>query len=148
MAKSKRNQRPRIVLVNRCFVLHNDGRILVIRRSDSDTNYAGKWEVPGGKVDVGQDLTHAQEREVMEETGLYVEPVERLMVADSYVIGTGPYKGLPYVVLFSICNAVGGALALSEEHTDSAWVTYSELLSYDLTPEVRKAAIVLQPYLV
>ncbi len=140
--------RPRIVLVNRCFVKRPDRKLLLIKRSPTDRNNAGKWEVPGGKVDEGQDLTHAQQREVMEETGLLAEPVERLVFVDSFVIGTGPYKGLPYVVLFSITRLLGGVLTLSEEHTDSAWEAYDEMLAYDLTPEVRKAAIILKSHLV
>ena len=107
----------------------------------------GKWEVPGGKLDEGQDLTHAQEREVMEETRLLVQPTHPMVLSDSFVIGTGAYKGLPYVVLFSITQLVGGNFALSEEHMDSAWVTYDEMLAHDLTAEVRKAALILKDYL-
>jgi 8-oxo-dGTP diphosphatase len=140
--------RPRVVLVNRCFVKRDDGKLLVIKRSPTDKNNAGKWEVPGGKVDEGQDFTQAQEREVMEETGLLAEPTERLVFVDSFVIGTGQYKGLPYVALFSITKLVGGNLVISEEHTDYAWVSYDQMLTYDLTPEVRKAAIVLKPHLI
>ncbi|MBI4118501.1 MAG: NUDIX domain-containing protein [Parcubacteria group bacterium] len=138
------NTRPRVVLVNRCFLGRDDGTWLIIKRSLKDKNNPGKWEVAGGKVDVGQDLSHAQEREVMEETGYLVEPTERQVFVDSFVIGAGQYKGLPYVVIFSITRLVGGTLALSEEHTDHAWVTYAEMLTYDLTSEVRKAAIVLE----
>lgn len=140
--------RPRVVLVNRCFVKRDDGKLLVIKRSPTDKNNAEKWEVPGGKVDEGQDLANAQEREVMEETGLLVEPTERLAFVVSYVIGTGQYVGLPYVALFSITRLVGGNFVLSEEHTDHAWPSYNELLAYDLTHEVRKAAIVLKSHLV
>lgn len=139
--------RPRVVLVNRCFVKREDGKLLIIKRSPTDKSAAEKWEVPGGKVDEGQDLSHAQEREVMEETGLLVQPTQPLVFADSFVIGTGQYIGLPYVVLFSITRLVGGNIVMSEEHTDYAWVTYYGMLAYDLTLQVRKAAIVLKSYL-
>lgn len=142
-----KSERPQVVLVNRCFVKGDDGRLLVIKRSPTDRNHASKWEVPGGKVDKGQDLSHAQEREVMEETGLLAEPMIKVVFADSFVIGDGQYAGMTYVVLFSITKVLGGHLKISEEHTDHAWVNYDELLSRDLTPEVRKAAIVLKPYL-
>jgi len=140
------DERPRVVLVNRCFV-RSEGKLLIIQRAQTDTMYAGKWEVPGGKLDVGQDLTHAQEREVLEETGLLVSPTHPLVFVDSFVIGTGRYTGLPYVVLFSITRLVGGNFILSEEHMDSEWTTYDRMLTYDLTDEVRKAAIVLEDYL-
>ncbi len=140
--------RPRVVLVNRCFVKREDSKLLIIKRSPTDKHNATKWEVPGGKVDEGQDLVHAQEREVMEETGLLVEPTERLVFVDSYLIGDGQYAGLPYVTLFSITKIIGGNIALSDEHTDHAWVDYDEMLTYNLTQQVRKAAIVLRPRLI
>ena len=62
------DERPRVVLVNRCFVRDGE-KLLIIQRAKLDSMNAEKWEVPGGKLDEGQDLSHAQEREVMEETG-------------------------------------------------------------------------------
>lgn len=145
---SKASERPRIVLVNRCFIVREDELLLIVKRSSSDTNNAGKWEVPGGKLDKGQDLGYAQEREVLEETGLLVKQVNPLVFPDSYVIRKGKYKGLTYVVLFSVTRLLSGNFALSEEHTDYAWVTYNEMLTYDLTRMVKKAAIALKSHLV
>ena len=42
-----------------------DGRIVLIQRSDS-----GKWGLPGGMIDWGEDIPHAASRELAEETGL------------------------------------------------------------------------------
>lgn len=141
------NQLPLVVLVNRCFIQRDDGLLLIIKRSLDDRNNAEKWEVPGGKIDKGQDLSRTQECEVMEETGLLVEATQPLVYADSFVIVEGPYKDIPYVVLFSVTKLVGGNFTLSEEHTDHAWVSYDEMLTYDLTNQVRKAAIVLKDHL-
>ncbi|MDP3646258.1 MAG: NUDIX domain-containing protein [bacterium] len=142
------NKRPRVLFVNRCFVKRDDGFFLIIRRSAMDTNNPGKWEVPGGKVDQGQSLVGAQEREVMEETGLLVRPVHELATFVSRQITTGRYKDHLYFALFSITQLVGGPLQLSEEHSAYAWVTYDELFEYDLTLEVKRAAIVLKDLLI
>ena len=42
-----------------------DGRIVMIQRSDT-----GKWGLPGGMIDWGEDIPHAACRELAEETGL------------------------------------------------------------------------------
>lgn len=144
---AKKTSRPRVVLVNRCFVIGGSGKLLIIKRSSQDTYYPGLWEVPGGKLDQGQDLSHAQEREVIEETGFVVELVQKLVLVDSFIIGKGKYIGLPYIVLFSVTRIVGGKITLSNEHSDYCWVTYQEMLEYELTPEVRKAAIILKEHL-
>lgn len=142
-----KSTRPRVLLVNRCFVLNERKEFLFIQRSQTDTHNPSLWEAPGGKLDEGQDLSRALEREVIEETGLLVEPSSRLVYADSYIVGDGKYKGLPYIVLFSIGRLVGGTLKLSDEHDDAKWVTYAQALTYDMPDEVRKALIVLGKHL-
>jgi 8-oxo-dGTP diphosphatase len=51
-----------------------DGRIVLIQRSDS-----GKWGLPGGMVDWGEDIPTATVRELKEETGLNVKKIRRLV---------------------------------------------------------------------
>lgn len=138
-----------IVLVSRCFVKREDGKLLLIKRSSDDSHNPGKWEGPGGKLEKGEDLTRALENEVMEETRLVVQPLYPIAFHDSYVIGDeGKYLGFSYAVIFGIAKTVGGSkVALSEEHVDHVWVTYEELLAYDLTLETRKAATHLEEHL-
>ncbi|MDJ0572666.1 MAG: NUDIX hydrolase [Pleurocapsa sp. MO_192.B19] len=50
-----------------------DGRIVLIQRSDS-----GKWGLPGGMIDWGEDIPHAASRELKEETGLKLTKIRRL----------------------------------------------------------------------
>ncbi|QJY49212.1 NUDIX hydrolase [Pseudonocardia broussonetiae] len=57
------------------------GRVLLVRRADN-----GHWELPGGRVDLGESAPTAAEREVAEESGVTVKvtgeaawvPVDRL----------------------------------------------------------------------
>lgn len=51
-----------------------DGRIVLARRSDS-----GKWGLPGGVVDWGENIPQAAARELEEETGLKLEKISRLV---------------------------------------------------------------------
>ena len=50
-----------------------DGRIVMIQRSDS-----GKWGLPGGMIDWGEDIAHAAKRELAEETGLKLTKIKGL----------------------------------------------------------------------
>jgi ADP-ribose pyrophosphatase YjhB (NUDIX family) len=47
-----------------------DGRLLLVQRATEPQ--AGRWTVPGGRVEPGETLTAAVEREILEETGLRV----------------------------------------------------------------------------
>lgn len=51
-----------------------DGRIVLIRRHDT-----GKWSLPGGIVNWGEDIPTTIERELEEETGLNVVKIRRLI---------------------------------------------------------------------
>jgi 8-oxo-dGTP diphosphatase len=52
-------------------IVHDQGRrLLLIRRGQEPSR--GLWSVPGGRVEPGESLAEAVEREVLEETGLRV----------------------------------------------------------------------------
>jgi ADP-ribose pyrophosphatase YjhB (NUDIX family) len=51
-----------------------DGQIVLIRRRDN-----GKWALPGGMVDWGQDIPTTVQRELAEETGLELIKIRRLV---------------------------------------------------------------------
>ncbi|MBU0534861.1 NUDIX domain-containing protein [Patescibacteria group bacterium] len=141
--KSDRQKRPKVVLVIRAIVQNEDGLILIIKRSPSDSYMPNKWELPGGKLDIGQDISNALEREVLEETGLVVIPTDKIAYWRSEIISSGKYKGLPYVILVGLSKSVGGEVAISSEHSDFKWLRVKEALKYDLVIESRTALVVL-----
>lgn len=136
-------ERPRIVLVNRCIVENNKKEILLIKRA-AEHWQPKKWEAPGGKLDAGQDITHALEREVLEETGLTIIASSRICFVDGEIIASGKYSGLPYIVIFGRAKLIGGKLKLSSEHSSFKWINPQKaLLTLDLTDETRKALATL-----
>ncbi len=48
-------------------VRDNAGRLLLVRRADT-----GNWELPGGKVELGESALTAVVREVQEESGIHI----------------------------------------------------------------------------
>lgn len=58
-------------------ILHDrDGRLLLIKRGQEPGK--GRWSFPGGRVEPGETDHQAVSREVAEETGLRVLPIELL----------------------------------------------------------------------
>ena len=138
--------RPPTLLVGRCFVKRDDGKLLIVRRALDDNHNAGKWEVPGGKVERGQGLADAQKREIWEETGLRVRVIRDFVCAYSYPIE----GGRRYQAKFGIAQVVedGKEVRLSHEHADHKWVSFEQMLDYDLADEVRSTARIAKRFLV
>ena len=51
-------------------IIENNGKFLFAKRSRTQTNMAGVWVFPGGKIEKGEDAIQALYRELEEETGL------------------------------------------------------------------------------
>ncbi|HLI56692.1 MAG TPA: NUDIX domain-containing protein [Actinomycetota bacterium] len=108
-----------------------DGSILLIRRGQPPS--AGRWSVPGGRVEWGESLAEAVRREVEEETGLTVEVGGLAGVVE---------RGLPefhYVILDYFVTVTGGSLRPGGDVTDTRWVTASGLAELELVPSLLDA---------
>ncbi len=111
----------------------NDGKFLLVKRADNDDFLPGVWEIPGGKLEIDESCEEGTAREVLEETGLEVEVVS--------IISNWEYEHdsrLRFLQLDFLCRAINQNVKLSEEHSDYAWITYSELDNYDISPEVKE----------
>lgn len=107
-------------------VVRDDGRVLAIKRADD-----GRWVPPGGVLELDEAPFDGVVREVLEETGLKVEP-ERL---------TGVYKNMKQgvVSLAILCRPVSGEPHLSDEATSVAWLLPSE--ATEAMPEARAVRV-------
>lgn len=95
-------------------VIRDDGTVLAIRRRDN-----GKWVQPGGVVELGEDPRDTVRREVFEETGVEVEPVEL----------TGVYKNMVRGVVSLVfrCRHVAGEPHPTDEAAEVAWLSSHEV---------------------
>ncbi len=64
------------------LILNEKGDVLLGLRGSLAKNEVGKWEIPGGAVEVGETFEAALHREVREEIGVEIEVKELLTVAD------------------------------------------------------------------
>ena len=60
-------------------IVIQDGNLLVSREEISDY-----WMLPGGGLENGETLSECCAREVLEETGYLVEPIEEFLVMNEY----------------------------------------------------------------
>jgi 8-oxo-dGTP pyrophosphatase MutT (NUDIX family) len=117
-------------------VENDDGRILLIRRTDN-----GNWALPGGAMDLGETIVQAGEREVLEETGI------RCRVTGLVGIYTNPRHVLEYTsngevrqefsIVFS-ASWTEGRPTPSSESSQVAWVSPERLDDHPMHPSMRQ----------
>lgn len=95
-------------------VVRADGAILVVQRRDN-----GRWEPPGGVLELEESFEEGVRREVLEETGVHVS-VDRL---------TGIYKNLSrgVVALVFRCSPVSGEATATSESRRVQWLASSDV---------------------
>ena len=98
-------------------VLIRAGRVVLLR------NERDEWELPGGKLEVGESPEQCLVREIGEELQLEIEPESLL---DSWVYTIVP--GVHVVVLAYGCvEKSGGEAILSDEHLEMRWMPLAEV---------------------
>lgn len=131
----------KLLVITRGIVIDNNGYILIMRRDGVTTWNPNRWEVPGGKPKVGENLNECIENEVFEETSLTVKIDVNSIVSNSHVEHDfAKYNGYLIVEVCAICRVIGyNNVKISGEHTEYKWVNKYEALTYDLTKQSRNA---------
>ena len=102
-----------------------DGRVLVARRARGPA--LGVWTLPGGVVEAGETLAEALAREIMEETGMTIEPVALAGHREVLVRDDGGRTSRHFVILCFASRWIAGEPSLNEELDDARWLRPAEL---------------------
>jgi 8-oxo-dGTP diphosphatase len=122
-----------LMLPSACAVVVDDGgRVLLGRRADT-----GKWALPGGAIDPGEQPADAAVREVYEETGVHIA-VERLAGVALREV-TYPHGDVcQYLTVWFRCTAIGGRAVVNDEESSAVgWYSPEELPDLDAVDQLR-----------
>lgn len=114
---------PLVPLVGVGAVVVHEGRVLLVRRGHEPL--MGQWSLPGGLLELGESLAEGVVREVTEETGLTVEPVELVELLDR-IHREGERVRYHYVIADYLCRVVGGMLKAASDADEVRWVEPAE----------------------
>ena len=104
-------------------VVVDQGRVLLVRRGAEPRK--GHWSLPGGLLELGESLAAAVVREIREETGLDVEPVELVELLDR-IHREGERVRYHYVIADYLCRVTGGTLQAASDADAVRWVERAE----------------------
>ena len=109
-----------IIRDNKFLVMHNNGV------------KADLWELPGGRMEFGETAEETLKREIMEETGLKVNPI-KLLDTWNLIKEERQITGIIY-----LCSIEEGEVKLSDEHDAYKWIKASKE-SVDIMYDVFKS---------
>ena len=104
-------------------IIINQNKILIGKRKDKDIG-GGKWEFPGGKIEIGETISKALERELYEELGISAKIGKELMNYEHM------FKTTIYNITFMEITDYEGEIR-NNAHSEIKWVKFSKLPEYD-----------------
>jgi 8-oxo-dGTP diphosphatase len=112
-------------------IVVRDGRVLLARRG-KEPSY-GLWSIPGGAVEVGEDLKSAARREAREECDVDVECTDVLEVVERMTRDSEGRVRFHYVIVDFLARWISGEPKTSDEVLESRWVLPEDFPQYELT---------------
>ncbi len=106
-----------------CAIIVCENKVFAVRRS-AHMNMPGKWEFPGGKIELGESAEQCIQREIKEELNLDIEIIQSLKTVE-HRYETMHIQLIPFLV-----KIIHGNLKL-QEHDHYCWCDENELRKLD-----------------
>lgn len=117
-------------------VVRRGDAVLLVKRGKAP--YRGEWAIPGGRVHVGESLKQAAEREILEETGVFIEAGE-VVYTFEYIERQGSEVAHHFVVLDLAGRYLSGEPKAGDDAQEAAWILLSELERLPVNATTREA---------
>lgn len=103
-------------------LIEYEGKILIVREAGSyaDGTNAGRYDVPGGRLEPGQPFDESLQREIHEETGLEVRLGRPFYVGEWRPVVRG--EEWQIVGVFFVCQALNDRVELGKDHDMYEWI--------------------------
>lgn len=115
-------------------VAFDGDRVLLVQRGKPPR--LGMWSLPGGAQHIGERAEAAARRELLEETGIEVGPLEVAAVVDAISHDEKGAVRFHYTIVDYCGRWTAGVARPGDDVAAVAWALPEELPTFDLTPDV------------
>ena len=107
----------------KCLLKNEYNKYLILKKTQEEAKNDGSenlYDIPGGRMEYGEDIIDTLVREVFEETGikLQLNQIEKILNAKSII----RKDGLNLVVITYIANIKNCSVKISSEHSEFYWI--------------------------
>ena len=117
-------------------IVLNEGKVLLVRRG-KQPGY-GKWSIPGGMVELGETLSEAIKREVLEECGIEIELKDVVAVLERVIRREDERVRYHYVLVDFLGYWKGGELQPASDILEARWADPSEMETLEMTDRTQQ----------
>ncbi len=125
MSDSGRSEYPEAPRVGVGAVVTRDGRVLLVKRGKPPNQ--GLWAIPGGRVELGETLHQAAERELLEETGITVRAGSPIYTFDVILRDDDGRVRFHYVIVDMLADYISGEPRAGDDAQEVGWKTAREI---------------------
>ncbi len=116
-------------------VVFHDNKVLLVKRLAPPRQ--GEWAIPGGKINPGETLQKAAEREIQEETGIIIRARDAIYSFDLIEKDSNGVLRYHYVIVDLAADYVRGALKAASDASAAGWFSQTELATLNLNKTTR-----------
>ena len=106
-------------------IVFRDGRVLLVKRGRPPSQ--GLWAIPGGRVELGETLQAAAEREISEETGLTIRAGNPAYTFDAIERDAAGRIRFHYVIVDLLADYLDGEPRPGDDAREARWVAPQDL---------------------
>ena len=114
-------------------------RVLLIKRGREPA--LGRWSLPGGLVDIGETLTEALRREVLEETGLAVTVGPMVETLDRIIYDDAGRVRFHYVLVDYLCTVGADEPLGASDAEEARWFEIERLGDLEMTEATHEVIV-------
>ncbi len=114
------------------LIFNTEGKIFLMKSH----KWHDKYVVPGGHVEVGENIEDAIKREVKEETGLDIYNIEFLLFQE-FIYGKEFWKKRHFILFDFACKTNSTKVILNDEGQEYIWISIDEALKLPLSTPTR-----------